>query len=119
MQQFGPHPCTSHALLIILHVVKYLIESHKMRIDTKDNAGWTRLHVACANDHVDVVVSLVEKRITTTTTTTGHRCIGESRNDHVTVAMYLAQAQCANVSARDKILAVRRNNPVVSQVLRI
>mmetsp|Transcript_24626 Transcript_24626/g.36162 ORF Transcript_24626/g.36162 Transcript_24626/m.36162 type:complete len:89 (+) Transcript_24626:1354-1620(+) len=54
-----------------------------------------------------------------TTTTTGHRCIGESRNDHVTVAMYLAQAQCANVSARDKILAVRRNNPVVSQVLRI
>uniref|UniRef100_A0A6U5JLS1 Uncharacterized protein n=1 Tax=Grammatophora oceanica TaxID=210454 RepID=A0A6U5JLS1_9STRA len=62
MQQFGPHPCTSHALLIILHVVKYLIESHKMRIDTKDNAGWTRLHVACANDHVDVVVSLVEKQ---------------------------------------------------------
>ena len=60
--------------LIILHVlVKYLIESPKMRIDTKDNAGWTPLDVACANGHVHVVASLFEKQGSNVEGTRGQR----------------------------------------------
>ncbi|XP_076323123.1 uncharacterized protein LOC143232022 isoform X2 [Tachypleus tridentatus] len=44
-----------------LHVIKLLLKNDRKRIETVDERGWTPIHLAAANGHVDIIKFLAQE----------------------------------------------------------
>jgi ankyrin repeat protein len=46
-----------------LDIVTFLIEDHDANISHQDNDGWTALHNACSQNHLEIAAYLLDQQI--------------------------------------------------------
>ena len=90
--------------------VEYLLDKKRIKVDMRDKEGKTALHLACANDHLEIVKKLLDK----TKSNDEFKLIAIETGSYMVFSHFASEEELSNVEASLEIFRNMVSKPEMS-----